>query len=535
MKKISKFLFLILILSFSMLSVIFFSACSESLSAPSDLRITGTVFSWSIVDDAAGYYVQINNNEPISVGNRTSYNIASYSGQINTLSVKASAGETDFRDSDWASLTVYTVSYVLNGGTNHANNPIFYTPNSDVINLSNPTRLGFAFTGWAEGTTIPMGSTGNKTFTATWSIITNTITYVLNGGINHYSNPQGFNIETPTITLENPSKDGYAFVRWEEGNTILLGSVGDRTFTATWTMQGTEGLLYTFINESMSYSVSRGTATASEVTIQAYYNGLPVTQIGMAGFSGFTQLTSIVLPNTLTTIRGGAFQNCVNLEGIIIPDSVTTILGNFIFANTTSLESITLPNSLTAIPNAMFDNTGLTSIVIPNSVTTIMTGAFRGASNLANIVLPNSLITIEGGAFAGTTSLTNITLPNSLITIGAGAFNNTGLVSLVIPDSVTALQGSNIFANNAYLTSVIIGNSVPVIPPSAFIWATSLIKVVIPASVRRIESGAFSHNTSLTDIYFRGTSTQWNSIIFGGIGGPYVFPEDITIHLNWVG
>jgi len=62
----------------------------------------------------------------------------------------------------------YAITYELNGGTNHPDNPKTYTIESAAITLKAPTRAGHFFTGWAEGGTIPSGSTGAKTFTATW-------------------------------------------------------------------------------------------------------------------------------------------------------------------------------------------------------------------------------------------------------------------------------------------------------------------------------------------------------------------------------
>ena len=129
----------------------------------------------------------------------------------------------------------YTITYVLNGGTNHAGNPVTYTIESTTINLQNPTRNGYTFAGWAEGSSIATGSTGNKTFTAQWEIINYTISYILNGGTNHAGNPATYTIESPAITLQNPTRDGYTFAGWVEGNVIVSGSTGNKTFTAQWT------------------------------------------------------------------------------------------------------------------------------------------------------------------------------------------------------------------------------------------------------------------------------------------------------------
>ena len=126
----------------------------------------------------------------------------------------------------------YSITYVLNGGTNHKDNPNKYTV-EDEINIKNPTKNGYTFTGWKEGSRIPKGSTGNKTFTAEWKINDYKINYVLNGGTNHKDNPATYTINDE-INILDPSRTGYEFIGWKEGNKIAKGSTGDKTFTAEW-------------------------------------------------------------------------------------------------------------------------------------------------------------------------------------------------------------------------------------------------------------------------------------------------------------
>ena len=128
----------------------------------------------------------------------------------------------------------FTITYNLNGGTNHASNPATFTVESGVITLAAPTRDGFTFAGWSDGGTIPAGSIGNRTFTAQWTAIVFSITYNLNGG--HLAVRQYyFTIESPTIVIPEPTRAGFTFAGWVEGNSIPAGSTGNRTFTAQWT------------------------------------------------------------------------------------------------------------------------------------------------------------------------------------------------------------------------------------------------------------------------------------------------------------
>jgi len=130
-------------------------------------------------------------------------------------------------------LVTYNIKYNLNGGVNSYNNPVEYTYLSGDINLSDPSRNGYDFLGWKEGSEIIPGSTGNKVFTAQWSPTVYTITYVLNGGTNQ-NNPSTYTIETPTIILNEPVKHNSQFEGWSEGNSIEKGSTGNKVFTALW-------------------------------------------------------------------------------------------------------------------------------------------------------------------------------------------------------------------------------------------------------------------------------------------------------------
>ena len=133
--------------------------------------------------------------------------------------------------------------------------------------------------------------------------------------------------------------------------------------------------------------------------------------------------TNYTIPNSVTTIREGAFSNCKSLISINIPNSVTTI-GDSAFWNCESLTNINIPNSVTTIGMGAFDGCkSLTNINIPNSVTTIGELAFWGCESLVNINIPNSVTTIGKGAFSYCDSLTSINIPNSVTTIGRGAFD----------------------------------------------------------------------------------------------------------------
>ncbi len=274
-----------------------------------------------------------------------------------------------------------------------------------------------------------------------------------------------------------------------------------------------------------------------------------VTSIGDYAFGDCSGLTSITIPNSVTSIRNYAFYGCYGLQKVIVPDIAAwcnisfgrddanpLYYGNHLYSDeTTEITDLVIPNSVTSIGELAFrDCSGLTSITIPNSVTSIGNYAFDGCSGLTSVTIGNSVTSIGDFAFSWCSSLTSIkvesgnskydsrnncnaiietttntlitgckntVIPNNVTSIGSEAFYGcSGLTSVTIPNSVTSIGGGAFYGCSG-LTSVTIPNSVTSIGNSAFSYCSGLTSIIIPNSVTSIGNYAFSGCSGLKDVY----------------------------------
>ena len=223
----------------------------------------------------------------------------------------------------------------------------------------------------------------------------------------------------------------------------------------------------------------------------------------------------------VTSKPSGYYSGSIEIPEKVVYDydgseySVTSIGNNaFYFCN--SLTSITIPNSVTSIGSYAFYCSGLTSITIPNNVTSIGNTAFGNCSSLTSITIPNNISSIASSAFANCSNLTSITIPNNLTSIGSAVFSNcSGLTSIMIPNSVTSIDVSA-FSGCSGLTSITIPNTVTSIGSTAFRGCTGLTSITIGNSVKTIWSNAFAQCPNLTDVYC--TVEKLSSTNYGGQG-----------------
>lgn len=194
-----------------------------------------------------------------------------------------------------------------------------------------------------------------------------------------------------------------------------------------------------------------------------------------------SNITTVVIGDSVTNIGRSAFRDCTNLTAVTISNSVTRI-GSSAFNSCKGLTSVTIPDGVISIGNNAFhDCVGLISVYIGNNVTTIGMEAFTYCRNLISVTIPNSVTSIGSKSFLWCHSLTSVTLSNNLRSIEDAIFSCcTSLISIIIPNSITIIGGSA-FDLCSSLVSVIVGNNVDTIHQWAFADCSGLKSITIYA------------------------------------------------------
>lgn len=253
-------------------------------------------------------------------------------------------------------------------------------------------------------------------------------------------------------------------------------------------------------------------------------------------FAGYVRLSSVTIPNTVTCLDEGAFMGCVNLKSIELPESLGVVKGGAL-GKCTSLEHILINNpkikidayafdGSTAIQFNEYDNAlylgnernpylmlykvkdkSITSCEINPNTNVIYSSAFSGCNSLLNIYIPDLVNIIGDYAFFGCTSLETISIPNSLEKVGTSAFGFCNSLKYNIYDDVLYLGNED----NPYVlllevqdnkkTTYEIPHGTKIIYESAFDILGFLESITIPDSVEVIGNNAFSHCDVLKNVY----------------------------------
>lgn len=323
-------------------------------------------------------------------------------------------------------------------------------------------------------------------------------------------------------------------------------------------------LTFTLINNGTEYEVSSCKKwIEGNLIIPSTHNGKSVTRIGKSALE-VTNLVSIIIPDSVTSIGEHAFNLSKSLKSITIPASVTSIDG-YPFLSCTALESINVDpeNEYFSSEDGVLFNknktvlieypngNARTSYTIPNGVTTIAERGFQYSNNLESISFPDSVTVLGEYAFCYCEALKSVNIPSGVTNMGEWpAFDNcttlesinvdpentyfssvdgvlfnkdkTKLItypdgnsktSYVIPNGVTEI-GEYAFTPSKVLESITIPDSVKTISAFAFEGCEALKSIQLPNSITNIEKAAFLDCTALESIVIPDSVTSMGESIF---------------------
>lgn len=236
--------------------------------------------------------------------------------------------------------------------------------------------------------------------------------------------------------------------------------------------------------------------------------------IGDESFVG-SGITTLVVPQNISSIGEYAFENCTALTSVSIPKSCT--IGDYAFTDCTALESVTT-SSGTIGKQAFSDCTSLSNVTIGDKITQIDNYAFMGCKSLKTITIPASVTSIGENAFLNCYLLAEVYDLRSNSTLKAGDQDSGYLAyyALYVYHSAdetskitTDENGYKIYTNDdekilveytGTATNLVLPEGITKIKQQAFYNCTSITSITIPASVTKIESRAFEGCDSLESL-----------------------------------
>ena len=309
---------------------------------------------------------------------------------------------------------------------------------------------------------------------------------------------------------------------------------------------GTSGIIY---ETNGSYATVVGyDGDKTDIVIGRTYEGLPVTKIGAEAFRNNSNITSITIPDSITTIEQYAFAGCGDINSITIGTGVTRI-EDWVFENTSicnvyifdvtqwcqmSLGSEWYSNPFSCSNYVYLNDELLVNLVIPDGITSIGDYAFSNCQTIETITIPDSVTYIGSRAFDNTGySQNSSNWVNGVLYIGKHLISSIGTLSgeYRVKDGTLTIA-ENAFSYNYNLTSVIIPDSVVSIGSQAFYNCSNLSNVVMSDELSTIGYMAFKSTPYYENSsYWDGDVRYIGSVLVEAkrdITGEYVIKEGTT-------
>ena len=257
-----------------------------------------------------------------------------------------------------------------------------------------------------------------------------------------------------------------------------------------------------------------------------------VTTIGQSAFSTILSLTSATILGNITEISNGVFYYCPHLSEVSLPDSIKHI-GDEAFG-TCRLENFQLPKNLETIGSYAFRGCGMTQLTIPASLHTIGNHGFDGLYNLTKVIFEErtTLLSLGEYAFSSCKKITSFDLTNCS-KLGAYAFQGCiGFTSMTLPENVDISTGYGAFYGCTNLKTVTLSENMTAIP-SAFFYGCTKLQSIQGSDITSIGGKAFFACKSITEYNFPYCTSIGSEAFFSCHGlTNVVFPDNIDISLG---
>ena len=295
--------------------------------------------------------------------------------------------------------------------------------------------------------------------------------------------------------------------------------------------------------------VKLGAFHLSPITSYPFETSTKLKTIEYQAFE-YTNLSRVVLPQSLKQVWYNAFRGCENLTEVIVKGAKTTFLadGNGVYNAFIGCKNLTTPTleegsaryslngpylmdgtvlvrafgngtidaSVTEIaPNAFNGCGALTEITVPATVATIGHSAFADCPKLVSAVIETPITATVSRMFDGCRSLIEVTLPDTVTEYAHATFRSTGFVTFTVPANVQVI-GTYAFAETERLTNVYFNEGLKVVGGYAFANATALTELMLPNGTEKIGGTACTGCTSLARVRIAPTVTYIGDGAFYG-------------------
>lgn len=412
----------------------------------------------------------------------------------------------------WVLQGNWSISYILNDdeaspAQNAESNPAEYNIES-AVTLANPERSFYEFAGWYSNADFSdekltgwnVGAkTGDITLYAKWNLTQASISATIEAGATEIRLSGEISEDTINMISEALKKNSSKKLAVDLSQTTGLTTIDWNAFEdcSNLTSVSIPGSVTSidWLAFSGCTSLAELTVSESNETYKSYENCI-YTKDGKTLIMAASGLTSVKLPDGVTSINSGAFYDCRNLTSVTISDNVT-IIRDDAFRDCTSLTKLTVSESnetFKSYENCIYKKDGKTFVM--------------AASGLTSVTFLKGVTSIDTNAFRYCRNLTNVTIPDSVSYIDRNAFETCSLISVSIPNSITLIRIATFFN------------------------CSSLTSVIIPDSVKTIEDSAFDYCNSLTTVNYKGTKEQWDAIKIEKNNNPL---KNATVNYNYTG